>query len=213
IQTLSRSIPSLDAAYSIISTASDESGATRLGKRDPARLRASSWTGNAVRQGFLSHKKVQKSFCAFLWLFFFPVALSTQAPVTTKNTNVLWYRQPAASWTEALPIGNGRLGAMIFGSVGSERIQLNEDTIWAGERRDRNNPEGAKNLAEVRRLLFAGKPKEAEELAEKTIIAIPKRMPPYQPLGDFLIRFSGQPEASEYRRELDLDSGIVPITY
>src|SRR5215510_5618094 len=126
--------------------------------------------------------------------------------LSTDRANLLWYRQPASQWTEALPIGNGRLGAMVFGGIQSERLQLNEDTIWAGEKRDRNNPEGAKNLAEVRRLLFAGKPKEAEELAEKTIIAIPKRMPPYQPLGDLLIRFSGQPEASEYRRELDLDS-------
>src|SRR6058998_2255790 len=107
----------------------------------------------------------------------------------------LWYRQPAKTWNEALPIGNGRLGAMIFGGVASERIQLNEDTIWAGEKRDRNNPEGAKNLAEVRRLLFAGKPKEAEELAERTIISVPKRLPPYQPLGDLLLRFENQERA------------------
>src|SRR6267378_1723668 len=106
--------------------------------------------------------------------------------------NKLWYRQPAANWNEALPIGNGRLAAMVFGGPQSERIQLNEDTIWAGEKRDRNNPEGAGNLAEVRRLLFAGKPKEAEVLAERTMIAVPKRMPPYQPLGDLLLRFSGQ---------------------
>src|SRR5215203_68338 len=76
----------------------------------------------------------------------------------------LWYRRPAASWNEALPVGNGRLAAMVFGGVESERLQLNEDTVWAGERRDRTNPGGARNLAEVRRLLFAGKPREAEEL-------------------------------------------------
>src|SRR6267142_6792054 len=63
----------------------------------------------------------------------------------------LWYRQPAANWNEALPIGNGRLAAMVFGGPQWERIQLNEDTIWAGEKRDRNNPEGARNFAEVRR--------------------------------------------------------------
>lgn len=125
----------------------------------------------------------------------------------------LWYRQPAANWNEALPIGNGRLAAMVFGGIASERIQLNEDTIWAGEKRDRNNPEGARNLAEVRRLLFAGKPKEAEQLAERTIISIPKRMPPYQPLGDLLLRSNGHENAKEYVRELDLDSGIVRISY
>jgi len=125
----------------------------------------------------------------------------------------LWYRQPAANWNEALPIGNGRLAAMVFGGPQSEKIQLNEDTIWAGEKRDRINPEGAQNLAEVRRLLFAGKPKEAEVLAERTMIAIPKRMPPYQPLGDLVLRFSGQENVSDYVRELDIDSGIVRVTY
>jgi len=125
----------------------------------------------------------------------------------------LWYQQPAANWNEALPIGNGRLAAMIFGGPQSERIQLNEDTIWAGEKRDRINPEGASNLAEVRRLLFAGKPREAEVLAERTMIAVPKRMPPYQPLGDLLLRFSGQESASDYVRELDIDTGVVRVTY
>jgi alpha-L-fucosidase 2 len=125
----------------------------------------------------------------------------------------LWYRQPAANWNEALPIGNGRLAAMVFGGIESERIQLNEETIWAGEKRDRSNPEGARHLDEVRRLLFAGKPAEAEALAERTIIAVPKRMPPYQPLGELLIRFDAQAEAKDYARELDLDSGIARVTY
>ncbi len=129
------------------------------------------------------------------------------------SANLLWYRQPAANWNEALPIGNGRLGAMVFGGVQAERIQLNEDSIWAGEKRDRTNPEGKQNLAEVRRLLFAGKVREAEQLAERTIIAIPKRMPPYQPLGDLMLRFSGAELVSDYRRELDLDSGIVRVSY
>src|SRR4030088_3436520 len=69
----------------------------------------------------------------------------------------LWYRQPAATWNEALPIGNGRLGAMVFGGIANERLQLNEDTVWAGEKRDRLNPAGPAAVAEVRRLLFAGK--------------------------------------------------------
>ena len=125
----------------------------------------------------------------------------------------LWYREPAANWNEALPIGNGRLAAMVFGGLQSERIQLNEDTIWAGEKRDRNNPEGARNLAEVRRLLFAGRPKEAEVLAERTMIAVPKRMPPYQPLGDLLISFSGQESTSDYVRELNIDTGVVRVSY
>jgi alpha-L-fucosidase 2 len=141
---------------------------------------------------------------------FWPASLAAAPP---GRPNILWYRQPAATWNEALPVGNGRLGAMVFGRVKAERIQLNEDTVWAGERRDRNNPEGARNLAEVRRLLFAGKAREAEVLAERTIISVPKRMPQYQPLGDLLLRFTGQDEAREYARELDLDSGIARVSF
>jgi alpha-L-fucosidase 2 len=142
------------------------------------------------------------------------------APHTPEDTAILtatnlrlWYRQPAANWNEALPIGNGRLAAMVFGQTHSERIQLNEDTIWAGEKRDRNNPEGARNLAEVRRLLFAGNPKEAEQLADRTIICTTRRMPPYQPLGDLLLRFRGHENATDYLRELDLDSAMARVTY
>ena len=131
----------------------------------------------------------------------------------SESGNTLWYRQPAAKWAEALPIGNGRLGAMIFGGLPNEKIQINEDTIWAGEKRDRNNPQGARNLAEVRKLLVDAKPVEAEQLAEKTIISIPKRLPPYQPLGDLAIRFNGIDQTSDYRRSLDLDTGIVSASF
>ncbi len=125
----------------------------------------------------------------------------------------LWYRQPAKEWNEALPIGNGRLAAMVFGGTATERIQLNEDTVWAGEKRDRNNPEGLRNLAEVRRLLFAGKPKEAEALAERTMIAVPKRMPMYQTLGELSLTFPGHEDVTDYVRELDLDQGLVRVSY
>ncbi|MGH7247017.1 MAG: glycoside hydrolase family 95 protein, partial [Pseudomonadota bacterium] len=129
------------------------------------------------------------------------------------SDQTLWYRQAASKWTEALPVGNGRLGAMVFGGVAEEHLQLNEDTVWAGEKRDRNNPAGRKALPEVRRLLFAGRPKEAEALAERTMISIPKRLPPYQTLGDMWVRFSGQNDASGYRRELDLDQAVARVTY
>ena len=127
-------------------------------------------------------------------------------------SDVLWYRQSAANWNEALPIGNGRLGGMVFGDVRGDHIQLNEDTVWAGEKRDRNNPEAAKNLPEVRRLLFAGMPHEAEVLAERTIISTPKRLPPYQTMGD--LRIASNPlTVIDYRRELDLDTAVVRVTY
>ena len=109
---------------------------------------------------------------------------------------MLWYQHPAQRWGDALPIGNGRLGGMVFGGIAKERIQLNEDTIWNGKKRDRVNPEALKALPEVRRLLFEGKVKEAEALEDQKMMGIPNRQPPYQPLGDLNIEFSGQDNAA-----------------
>jgi alpha-L-fucosidase 2 len=125
----------------------------------------------------------------------------------------LWYRQPAANWNEALPIGNGRLGAMVFGGVADERLQLNEDTIWVGEKRDRLNPAGPAAVTEVRRLLAEGKAPEAEALADKAIIATPRRMPPYQPLGDVALHFTIGGSPTGYQRELDLTTAIARVTF
>ena len=132
---------------------------------------------------------------------------------TASSSLTLWYRQPALAWVEALPIGNGRLGAMIYGGVPREHLQLNEDSVWAGENRDRNNPEGRRGIVEVRRLLREGKIREAEELAARTIISIPMRMPPYQPLGDLWLEFPDHQSFSDYRRELDLSTGMAQVFY
>ena len=125
----------------------------------------------------------------------------------------IWYRQPASKWSEAFPLGNGRMGAMIFGGIQNERIQLNEDTIWNGQKRNRVNPEAAKYLPEVRRLLFEGKPLDATKLAEGKLMGIPNRQPPYQPLGDLLLSFPGHENAVDYRRELNLATGIAMVIY
>src|ERR1019366_6037829 len=85
----------------------------------------------------------------------------------------LWYRQPAGAWTQALPVGNGRLAAMVFGVGAKEHIQLNEDTIWSGEKRDRSNPDAPKAVPEVRRLLMKGHVRDAQALADKSMISIP----------------------------------------
>jgi alpha-L-fucosidase 2 len=126
---------------------------------------------------------------------------------------VLWYRHPAQTWGDALPVGNGRLGGMVFGGVVKERIQLNEDTIWNGKKRDRINPGSLEALPEVRRLLFDGKVREAETVEEQKMVGIPHRQPPYQPLGDLNIEFSGLDSASDYRRELNLATGVVRVSY
>jgi alpha-L-fucosidase 2 len=128
------------------------------------------------------------------------------------GSNTLWYRSPATSWNEALPIGSGRLGAMVFGGVAEERLQLNEDSVWAGEKRDRINPAGAAAIPKIRALILGGKPAEAEALADKAVIAVPRRMPPFQPVGDLILtQQSG--DAADYRRTLDLDEAVARVRY
>ena len=132
----------------------------------------------------------------------------------------LWYRHPASVWTEALPVGNGRLGAMVFGLIDEECIQLNEQTVWTGGPYDPSNPEALKALPEVRRLVFLGKFREAQELFGRKMMARPPNQQKYQPLGDFRLRFLKQGRRTDqnrqllnYRRELDLDTAIVTIKY
>ena len=125
----------------------------------------------------------------------------------------LWYCQPAENWNEALPVGNGRLGAMVFGRVGSERIQLNEDTLWDGYPVDRNNPEALEALPVVRRLIFEGKNEEATELAGEKMMGIPSRIKSYQTLGDLIIDMEHGGESTDYIRELSLDTGIASTKY
>src|ERR1043166_6744750 len=103
----------------------------------------------------------------------------------------LWYRQPATQWEEALPVGNGRLGAMIFGGIAKERIQFNESTVWTGEPHDYAHAGASKNLAQLRQLLFDGKQKEAEDLAMKTFMSEPVRQKIYQAFGDLNLEFPG----------------------
>jgi len=125
----------------------------------------------------------------------------------------LWYKQPATAWTQALPVGNGRLAAMVFGDARKEHLQLNEDTIWSGEKRDRSNPEASKAFPEVRRLLQQGHPAEAQALADKTMISIPRGLPSYETMGDLFLDFGAGAETSDYRRELDLDTGIASVRF
>ncbi|HEX6717873.1 MAG TPA: glycoside hydrolase family 95 protein [Pyrinomonadaceae bacterium] len=131
----------------------------------------------------------------------------------TDDALVLWYDKPATEWTEALPIGNGRLGAMIFGGFASEQLQLNEDTLYAGSPYDPNNPEALKALPEARRLIFAGKYKEAHDLVGAKMMAQPLKQMPYEPVGDLRLSFPGHDNATNYRRELDLNTAITRVSY
>jgi len=126
--------------------------------------------------------------------------------------NVLWYREPAGIWEEALPIGNGEMGAMIFGGVADERIQLNESTLWDGYPLDPNNPESLKALPEVRRLLFEDKNNEAVSLAEKTMLGHPSGVKPYESLGELWFD-TPTLSASDYQRSLDLSTAVTTTKY
>ncbi|WP_204798910.1 glycoside hydrolase family 95 protein [Paenibacillus sacheonensis] len=126
----------------------------------------------------------------------------------------LWYKQPAKDWNEALPLGNGRLGAMVFGDANNERLQLNEDSLWYGGPRDRNNRDALPNLPKIRELILAGKVRKAEELACMALTGIPETQRHYVPLGDLQLRFaSSGSDPSAYSRELDLESGVMTVSY
>lgn len=121
----------------------------------------------------------------------------------------LWYESPARAWTEALPVGNGRLGAMVFGGAPRERLQINEDTLWTGGPYSQVNPEALPHLDEVRRLIFAGRFAEAEALAQRTTMARPLRQMSYQPAADVWIEHTDVGEVTRYRRSLDLDTAVA----
>jgi alpha-L-fucosidase 2 len=126
---------------------------------------------------------------------------------------LLWYDKPASEWTEALPVGNGRLGAMIFGGPATEQIQLNEDTLYAGSPYDPNNPEALQALPEARRLIFEGKYKEAHDLVAAKMMAQPIKQMPYEPLGDLRLSFANHENTTFYRRQLDLNTAIARTYY
>ena len=150
---------------------------------------------------------INYSYKKFILLFlFFNTFLLSQ--------NILWYKQPANVWEEALPIGNGRLGGMVFGRVNYERIQLNEESLWTGSPTltVHDKPDAYKYLSKVRTLLFDGKYKEAQEITEKNMM-VEGTWNMYQTLGDLFIGSKNPAQVSEYRRELDLDSAIIKVSY
>jgi alpha-L-fucosidase 2 len=126
--------------------------------------------------------------------------------------HTLRYDSPASTWTEALPIGNGRIGAMVFGGTSEERVQINESTLWGGRPHEYTNPEAGSHLAELRQLIFAGRSGEAAALAER-VMGRPKLLMPYQPFCDLRLRFPSPSQPEAYRRELRLDDAVATTTY
>lgn len=123
----------------------------------------------------------------------------------------LSYHQEASQWVEALPLGNGRLGAMVFGRINDERIQLNEDTLWSGSPKNYNQPEAADSLAKLRQIIFEEKYPEADQLSKKLLGPYTQS---YLPVGDLHIRFShSTKEIKNYKRILDLQEAIAKVKY
>ncbi len=127
----------------------------------------------------------------------------------------LWYRAPAKLWVEALPVGNGKLGGMVFGGTGRERIQFNESTVWTGEPHSYAHPGANRYLGQIRELLWAGRQKEAEDLATAEFMSLPLHQKAYQSFGDLILTFPelGEAEVTGYRRSLDLDTAIAAVEY
>jgi hypothetical protein len=139
-----------------------------------------------------------------------PMMRAVAAPI---ESLCLWYRQPAREWVEALPVGNGRPGAMVFSGVARERLQLNEDTLYAGGPYDPTHPDALAALPEVRRLVFAGHYGPAVELVGDKLMARPLSQMPYQTVGDMFLDFPGMDTSTDYRRELNLDTAVAALTY
>ena len=127
----------------------------------------------------------------------------------------LWYDRPAAKWVEALPVGNGRLGAMVFGGAAEERIQFNEDTVWQGGPRDYARAGARRSLERIRRLLSEGKQAEAEQLAMEEFMSAPLRQKAYQAFADLALDFDGidAARASGYERALSLDDAVASVAF
>jgi alpha-L-fucosidase 2 len=134
-------------------------------------------------------------------------------PDAVRGNTVMWYRQPGESWTESLPLGNGRLGALVSGKVGDEVIHLNEDTFWAGGPYTQCSEEGGKHIAEIRRLVFEKKYRQAHDLFNQTMLGKPVEQLKYLPLCDLELSFPFQAHIDDYRRELDLATGVAKVRY
>ena len=146
----------------------------------------------------------------FLIAFF---GIASWATAADQPELKLWYDKAAGHWTEALPVGNGSLGGMVYGGPGKEQVQFNEDTLWTGSPHDYSHPGAVEVLPELRRLLEEGRQKDAEALGMERFMSQPLRQKSYQPFGDLYLEFPGHETPDKYRRELDLRSALSTVRY
>jgi|SRR5579862_696704 len=148
-----------------------------------------------------------------VYLFLIGTNHGAELPFQPQGEMRLWYRQPAQKWLEGMPIGNGIMGAMVFGGTQSERIALNESSFWSGRPHDYNNPDALKYFPQIRDLVFAGKFQEAEKMADEHFFGLPAAQQAYQPIGDLLLTFDGIDKVEDYRRDLDMETGVATVHY
>lgn len=147
-------------------------------------------------------------------IFLFLAVLTGPADAQNSSALKLWYDKPSGNtWENALPIGNGRLGAMIYGNVGTETIQLNEHTLWSGGPNRNDNPLLLDSLAVLRKLIFDGKQKEAERLANKVLVSKKSHGQMFEPAGEIHLSFPGHDDYSNYYRELDIERAVSKTSY
>jgi alpha-L-fucosidase 2 len=153
---------------------------------------------------------------ALMWRGWWPRLAKAGQPLPGPGTGDLrlWYDGPAnTNWLRALPVGNGRLGAMVFGNVGTERLQLNEDTVWAGGPHDYSNPAGAAALPQIQQLVFNDQWSQAQQLADQALLGNPAGQLAYQPVGNLQLAFTQPGDVSNYWRELDIDTATCSMGY
>lgn len=151
-------------------------------------------------------RNVFRALCLFI------LAGSCTSPNETSDLK-LWYDEPASKWVEALPVGNGRLGAMVFGVPGDELIQLNENTIWAGSPNNNDNPEALEALPAIRQMIFEGKYNEAQDLVNARVISKKSHGMPYQTAGNLRLKFDGHDDFTAFYRDLDIERAVATTTY
>ena len=142
-------------------------------------------------------------------IIIYTIACSTDKSKSTKTG--IWFNQPAATWNEAIPIGNGTLGGMVYGGIESDTIKINEETLWSGGPRDLQNHKAIKYIPEIRQLLLNGKTRKAEKLINKTMLG--EYNESYMPMGDLVINTNVKGAVENYNRQLDLDKGLVYTNY
>ena len=149
--------------------------------------------------------KNSRIFIAFIVVTMYSLALSA-------DDLKLWYRQPANEWTEALPLGNSRLGVMLFGGTADEELQLNEETVWGGGPHRNDSPNALQALPQIRQLVFEGRYREAQNLVSRNF-ETPRNGMPYQTIGSLMLHFPGHEAAADYYRDLDIEKAVATVRY